>query len=168
MPLHFSAFHPDFQLTRPARHAARDAARRPTTSPARAGLKYVYVGNVYDRGAPEHVLPPLRNTGLIERDWYDSVRTTCGATVAATAAAAVAGRFDDRPGDLGPEAPAGRDRPVRPGPPERHQIDPGAPDEPTPELEPPGRRPSRLAGRLASRRLARSNSAAILQAPPSS
>jgi len=68
VPLHFTAFHPDFKMTdRPptppevllrARRAALDA-----------GLKFVYVGNVLDREGQTTWCPGCR-TALIERDWH--------------------------------------------------------------------------------------------------
>ena len=68
VPLHFSAFHPDFKLTdrgpTPAAtlRAAYDIARE-------AGLHYVYTGNVYD---PErqHTYCPGCGRAVIRRDGY--------------------------------------------------------------------------------------------------
>jgi pyruvate formate lyase activating enzyme len=68
VPLHFSAFHPDWKL---------DAV--PATPPAtlgrarriamEAGLRYVYTGNVHDK-AGDTTLCPGCNKPVIERDWY--------------------------------------------------------------------------------------------------
>lgn len=68
VPLHFSAFHPDFHLT-----------DRPATSPAilstahdiarKAGLRYVYTGNVYDPDN-QHTYCPNCNRAVIRRDGY--------------------------------------------------------------------------------------------------
>lgn len=68
IPLHFSAFHPDFKMldvepTPPATlRRARDIALR-------NGLKHVYTGNVHDRDGQSTY---CRGCGglLIERDWY--------------------------------------------------------------------------------------------------
>lgn len=68
VPLHFTAFHPDFKLTdRPATpHATLTRARQI----ARAkGLHYVYVGNVHDAGGSSTYCPSCKAL-LIERDWY--------------------------------------------------------------------------------------------------
>ncbi len=69
VPLHFSAFHPDYKMldvppTPPASLArARDIALR-------AGLRYVYTGNVHDsRGGSTWC--PSCGVLLIERDWYE-------------------------------------------------------------------------------------------------
>jgi pyruvate formate lyase activating enzyme len=69
VPLHFTAFHPDWKLT--------DVSRTPaaTLSRARAiglanGLRYVYTGNVRDlAGATTHC--PRCSASLIVRDGYD-------------------------------------------------------------------------------------------------
>ncbi len=68
VPLHFSAFHPDWKMadlpdTPPAtlsraRHIAQDA-----------GLNYVYTGNVHDREGGTTFCPSCQ-AALIVRDWY--------------------------------------------------------------------------------------------------
>jgi pyruvate formate lyase activating enzyme len=68
VPLHFSAFHPDFKmLDRPPTPPA-------TLSSARAiarseGLSYVYTGNVRDREGQTTFCPGC-GAAVIERDWY--------------------------------------------------------------------------------------------------
>ena len=58
VPLHFTAFHPDYRMLdlpcTPARTltAARDIARA-------VGLHFVYTGNVHDEARAKHVLPRL-------------------------------------------------------------------------------------------------------------
>jgi len=76
VPLHFSAFHPDYKMTdipaTPARslRRAREIARR-------AGLHYVYTGNVHDPDGGTTACPSC-GTVLIVRDWYhiDAYRLT--------------------------------------------------------------------------------------------
>ncbi len=100
VPLHFSAFHPDFKMpdtpaTPPSTLVrARDIARR-------LGLHHVYTGNVHHREGDTTYCPACEAT-LIERDWYEirQYRLTpqghcpdCGAVVA--------GRFADKAGDFG-------------------------------------------------------------------
>lgn len=69
VPLHFSAFHPDYKLTGiPATppetlRRARDIARA-------AGLQYVYTGNVHDRDGDTTFCPSC-GSALIVRDWYE-------------------------------------------------------------------------------------------------
>ncbi len=100
VPLHFSAFHPDYKLqdkprTPPATlRRARDIARA-------CGLRHVYVGNVHD---PEADATYCHHCGtrLIGRDWYEltawNLRPdgTCP-----TCATRLAGVFDARPGNWG-------------------------------------------------------------------
>jgi len=68
VPLHFTAFHPDFKL--------RDKPRTPPVTLHRAraaalevGLHYVYEGNIYSEGA--HTSCPSCNALLIRRSWHD-------------------------------------------------------------------------------------------------
>ncbi len=69
VPLHFSAFHPDYKMTNiPATPAetliqARQVARK-------AGLLYVYTGNVHNREGDTTYCPSC-NSALIVRDWYE-------------------------------------------------------------------------------------------------
>ncbi len=68
VPLHFSAFHPDYKML--------DKERTPATTLTRArgiakanGLKYVYTGNVHDIDGGSTYCPNCK-TRVIERDWY--------------------------------------------------------------------------------------------------
>ena len=68
VPLHFTAFHPDFKMM--------DVAPTPAATVARArrialdeGLRYVYTGNVHDREGGTTSCPACGAT-LIERDWH--------------------------------------------------------------------------------------------------
>jgi pyruvate formate lyase activating enzyme len=68
VPLHFTAFHPDFKLRDKPRtppetlHKAREIARN-------VGLHYVYEGNIYSDAA--NTLCPECDTLLIRRSWHD-------------------------------------------------------------------------------------------------
>ena len=68
VPLHFSAFHPDFKM--------RDVPRTPpeTLQMARRtalerGLRFVYTGNVHDPAGGTTTCPGC-GRGVVERDWY--------------------------------------------------------------------------------------------------
>jgi pyruvate formate lyase activating enzyme len=69
VPLHFSAFHPDYRmLDVPATPAAtltraRDIARD-------AGLRFVYTGNVHDREGGSTYCPGC-GARVVTRDWYE-------------------------------------------------------------------------------------------------
>ncbi len=69
VPLHFSAFHPDFKLldAPPTPPATLQRARRIALD---AGLRYVYTGNVHDR-AGDTTYCPSCGKAVIERDWYE-------------------------------------------------------------------------------------------------
>ncbi|MFT3930923.1 MAG: AmmeMemoRadiSam system radical SAM enzyme [Spongiibacteraceae bacterium] len=100
VPIHFSAFHPDYKMQDiPATPAstlirARDIALR-------AGLDYVYTGNVHNRDGDTTFCPNCKSA-LIQRDWYqiNGYHLTenghcphCNTQVA--------GRFDKIAGDFG-------------------------------------------------------------------
>jgi pyruvate formate lyase activating enzyme len=68
VPLHFTAFHPDFKMT--------DLPPTPASTVTRArriamdeGLHYVYTGNVHDREGGTTFCPKCRGA-LIVRDWH--------------------------------------------------------------------------------------------------
>ncbi|HKF51558.1 MAG TPA: AmmeMemoRadiSam system radical SAM enzyme [Candidatus Acidoferrales bacterium] len=68
VPLHFTAFHPDFKLQDKPRtppetlHRARKIARE-------VGLRYVYEGNIFSDGG--NTICPHCGALLIERSWHD-------------------------------------------------------------------------------------------------
>ncbi len=71
VPVHFTAFHPDFKL--------RDKPPTPPSTLKRArnialnkGLKFVYVGNVFDREGQTTYCPQCKMK-LIERDWHSVI-----------------------------------------------------------------------------------------------
>jgi pyruvate formate lyase activating enzyme len=68
VPLHFTAFHPDFKM--------RDVPPTPPATLTRArrialdlGLRYVYTGNVHDRDGQTTTCPGC-GAAVIVRDWY--------------------------------------------------------------------------------------------------
>jgi pyruvate formate lyase activating enzyme len=100
VPLHYTAFHPDFKLT-----------DRPPTPPAtlsraraiarRVGLRHVYTGNVHD---PEGASSYCAGCGarVIERDWYALGEWRLDRRGACLACGApFAGVFDGPPGAWG-------------------------------------------------------------------
>jgi len=100
VPLHFTAFHPDWKM--------RDIGRTPAQTLTRArdialaiGLHFAYTGNVHDNLGSSTWCPNC-SALLIERDWYvlghwglsrDGNCASCGY--------ALPGRFLDRPGEFG-------------------------------------------------------------------
>ncbi len=101
VPMHFSAFHPDFKMN--------DLPPTPPETLTRArrialdnGVRYAYTGNVVDPAGGStycHACGEL----LIGRDWYRLGRwrlDDCGRCL--TCGTACAGRFEGPPGDWGP------------------------------------------------------------------
>jgi pyruvate formate lyase activating enzyme len=69
VPLHFTAFHPDYKM--------RDVPHTPPATLARArriaignGLRFVYTGNVHDRDGDTTWCPGCGAPAVV-RDWYD-------------------------------------------------------------------------------------------------
>ncbi len=100
VPLHFSAFHPDFKL-RDVPPTPPETLRRARRQAMQAGLRYVYTGNVHDEEG-DTTLCHACGEKLIVRDWYALLdyrvteRGTC-----ARCEAPVAGKFDAKPGTWG-------------------------------------------------------------------
>ncbi len=100
VPLHFTAFHPDYKLTDipPTPPSTLTRAR---AQALRAGLEHVYTGNVHDSAGGSTYCAGC-NALLIERDWYklgawnlrDGRCTSCGK--------ALAGHVSEPPGTWGP------------------------------------------------------------------
>lgn len=111
VPLHFSAFHPDFRMldTPPTPLATLLRARAIARE---VGLKYVYIGNAHHKAAQSSYCPDCGEM-VMGRDWYELSEwrldesghcLNCGAQIA--------GRFDGPPGNWGRKR-----RPVRIAPP---------------------------------------------------
>ena len=100
VPLHFTAFHPDFKMldvppTPPATLTrAREQARA-------AGIQHVYTGNVHD-AAGQSTYCAGCGALLIERDWYEIGQWNVDAQgCCAGCGARLAGHFEAAPGDWG-------------------------------------------------------------------
>lgn len=100
VPLHFTSFHPDFQMldiqATPA--ATLQRARQLALN---AGLHHVYTGNSHDK-AGESSWCPGCGTLLIERDWYQLGRWALTNGVCPHCARPLAGYFEAQPGIWGP------------------------------------------------------------------
>lgn len=106
VPVHFSAFHPDFRMTdRPPTppetlHRAHQIARE-------AGIRYVYTGNIQDPGRQSTYCSECGNL-LIERFGYRIGRYAMTEDRCGHCGASIAGRFSSEPGTWG-----SRRQPVR-------------------------------------------------------
>ena len=68
VPIHFTAFHPDFQMWDiPA--TSHDSLSHAHDTALHAGLKYVYLGNVHDVGRQTTYCPNCREP-VIQREWH--------------------------------------------------------------------------------------------------
>jgi pyruvate formate lyase activating enzyme len=68
VPLHFSAFHPDYKMIDTPATPAQTLSRARSIA-MHAGLHYVYTGNVHDSDGGTTYCPACR-APLIVRDWY--------------------------------------------------------------------------------------------------
>lgn len=100
VPLHFSAFHPDYKL--------RDLPATPPATLTRArqiamaeGLRYVYTGNVHDPEGDQTLCPGC-GTAVISRDWYQILGSQLTSTGAcARCGTQIPGRFAEAIGNFG-------------------------------------------------------------------
>jgi pyruvate formate lyase activating enzyme len=100
IPMHFTAFHPDWKM-RDVPPTPPETLTRARSIARRAGVRYAYTGNVHDAAGGSTW---CHNCGalLIERDWYQlgvwglSADGSC-----ASCGAACAGHFDAEPGTWG-------------------------------------------------------------------
>lgn len=69
VPLHFSAFHPDYRMMDKSRTPAT-TLRRARQIALDAGMHHVYVGNVHDKEADSTYCPSCKEP-VIGRDWYE-------------------------------------------------------------------------------------------------
>jgi pyruvate formate lyase activating enzyme len=101
VPIHFTAFHPDYRMldVPPTPPATLTRAR---SIALRNGIRFAYTGNVHDREGGSTFCPTCGEL-LIERDWYslgayrvteDGRCTACGTSIA--------GVFAGPPGTWGP------------------------------------------------------------------
>jgi pyruvate formate lyase activating enzyme len=93
VPVHFTAFHPDFRLrdhppTPPATLATARAAALKT------GLKYVYTGNILDPDGQSTYCPACRRV-LIQRNWYEVGEYHLRDNMCEFCGCRIAGHFDE-------------------------------------------------------------------------
>jgi pyruvate formate lyase activating enzyme len=99
VPLHFSAFHPDWKMrdTPATPPATLRTARRIARA---AGLRYVYTGNIHDP-AGQTTYCHACEAPLIGRDWYDLGTWNVADGCCGDCGAPVAGVFEPAPGRWG-------------------------------------------------------------------
>ncbi len=102
VPLHFTAFHPDWKMMDKAPTPASTLARAREIA-LRSGLYYVYTGNVHDIGGSSTYCPNC-DTPVIVRDWYQLLSyqlDECGHCL--NCQHQIAGIFKGKPGNWGPK-----------------------------------------------------------------
>lgn len=107
VPVHFTAFHPDWKMLdhQPTPPATLNRARNLAMQ---AGLHYVYTGNVHDEAGGSTYCPAC-GTKVIGRDWHEITQWNMSAAGACGSCGhAIAGVFEAKPGTWGAQR-----RPVR-------------------------------------------------------
>jgi pyruvate formate lyase activating enzyme len=100
VPLHFTAFHPDYKMTDIGSTPASTLTRARAIA-KRAGLRHVYTGNVHDRDGGTTSCTEC-GAELIARDWYAILDYRVGARgECSRCGAALAGRYGARAGRFG-------------------------------------------------------------------
>ena len=100
VPMHFTAFHPDWKMTDKT-HTPIATLLRARTIAINNGVRYAYVGNVHDKAAESTYCHGCGEL-LIGRDWYvlsDWNLSPAGAC--RFCGTPVAGLFESQPGDWG-------------------------------------------------------------------
>ena len=99
VPVHFTAFHPDFRLKDrpPTPHETLIAAREIAL---RSGLKYVYTGNVVDPARQSTYCPGCCEL-VIGRDWHAVTAYRLDGDRCGKCGHRIAGRFDEAQGHWG-------------------------------------------------------------------
>jgi pyruvate formate lyase activating enzyme len=99
VPLHFSAFHPDFKMRKhpPTPPSTLTRARRIAME---YGLRYVYTGNVEDREG-DRTRCPSCGTPVIERDRYELLAWRLRDGACGECGERIAGVFEAEPGRWG-------------------------------------------------------------------
>lgn len=106
VPVHFTAFHPDFRMM-DVPHTPPETLTRAREQALAAGLRYAYVGNVHDAAGQSTYCPKCK-TLLIERDWYRLGTYALNNGRCEGCGTKIPGVFEDEPGDWGP-----RRQPIR-------------------------------------------------------
>lgn len=139
VPVHFTAFHPDFRML------DREPTPPETLTTAyeiarRAGLKYPYTGNVYDHQRQSTYCPGCGRV-VIERDGYNLGVYALVHDRCRHCGTPIAGRFDEGPGDWGsrrlPVRIAAYARPTPPQSEKETKMEPDQPESPHAASQPP-------------------------------
>jgi len=104
VPLHFSAFHPDWKMLDKT-NTPKSTLERARATAKNQGIKHVYLGNVHDLSGSSTYCHQCGET-LIGRDWYELSTWNLSFTGndrgnCSRCGSSLPGRFDGGPGDWG-------------------------------------------------------------------
>jgi pyruvate formate lyase activating enzyme len=99
VPLHFSAFHPDYKMT-DVPPTPRATLTRARSIAMREGLRFVYTGNVHDRSGDTTNCPSC-GAEVIVRDWYEILSSNMNGGSCGQCGASIPGCFGATVGSFG-------------------------------------------------------------------
>ena len=99
VPIHFSAFHPDFRMTDRA-NTPHETLIRSREIARQTGIKHVYVGNVNDAERQSTYCPKCKKV-LIERNWYELGIYALKGNQCGHCGEPISGHFAEQPGNWG-------------------------------------------------------------------
>ncbi|MBI2061375.1 MAG: AmmeMemoRadiSam system radical SAM enzyme [Nitrospirae bacterium] len=99
VPLHFTAFHPDHKMT-DTPHTPPATLSRSRRQALKAGIHYVYTGNVLDADGQSTYCPSCGQC-VIERDWHQLGRWSMDEGKCSACGTVIAGRFGALPENWG-------------------------------------------------------------------
>ncbi|MDX2106411.1 MAG: AmmeMemoRadiSam system radical SAM enzyme [Candidatus Melainabacteria bacterium] len=99
VPVHFTAFHPDFKLIQHQPTPANTLIEAREIAIA-AGIKFAYTGNVNDKKRQSTYCPKCQNL-LIERDWFELGKYNIKKGCCNKCGTKISGVFEDKKGNWG-------------------------------------------------------------------
>ncbi len=99
VPLHFSAFHPDWKMI-DIHYTPQETLARARDIALKNGLHYVYTGNVHDPIGSSTYCPNCQKL-LIERDWYELGEWALDKGCCKYCQQSIPGHFLQKPGNWG-------------------------------------------------------------------
>jgi AmmeMemoRadiSam system radical SAM enzyme/AmmeMemoRadiSam system protein B/AmmeMemoRadiSam system protein A len=99
VPIHFSAFHPDFRMTE-VPNTPHETLVKAREIAQQTGIKHVYVGNVNDAERQSTYCPNCKNL-VIERNWYALGVYAMNGNQCRHCGETISGHFASQPGNWG-------------------------------------------------------------------
>lgn len=118
VPVHFTAFHPDFRML-DYQHTPPATLARARKQALSAGIRYPYVGNTHDTAGQSTYCPACESL-LIERDWYELGRYGMQGNKCGQCGETIPGVFEEQPGKWGAKR-----QPIRISEPQTVQLSSG-------------------------------------------